>query len=303
MKQMFGKSIQMKCLTLPLLVLVCTAALSTGCKGRSHGSPDGYNLERPQTAELGKVLNEISGLSWDNENQALVAISDSKEKLFLIGLKNKKLKDLTGKVLPADADTEDVIVTDSCYYVLSSWGEIRKIPLSAQDTSGMQSFRIPLEGKNDFEAMYYDPTAKGIVMLCKKCELDKGTGQVSAFRFDASSGRFDSSALFVLNDKEVEALLKDADAKLNPSAAAIHPYNKRLYILSSAGNLLVVTDTRGKVVEAFQLNPDRFPQSEGIAFAPNGDMYISNEGKYGKPTLLHFPYQMRQQNKDKKEKQ
>lgn len=300
---MFEKSIQMKCPAPFVLVIVCTLALLAGCKGRSHGSPDGYNLERPQTAELGKVLNEISGLSWDNENQALVAISDSKEKIFLIGLKNKKLQDLTGKVIPPDADTEDVIVTDSCYYVLSSWGEIRKIPLGAKDTSGIQSFRIGLPGKNDFESMYYDPTSKGIMLLCKKCEVDKGSGHVSAFRFDPATGRFDSTAAYAVNDKEMEALLKNADAKLDPSAAAIHPYNKRLYILSSAGNLLVVTDTRGKVVEAFQLNPDRFPQSEGIAFAPNGDMYISNEGKYGKPTLLHFPYQIKQQNKDKKEKQ
>ncbi len=25
---------------------------------------------------------------------------------------------------------------------------------------------------------------------------------------------------------------------------------------------------------------------------PNGDMYISNEGKFGSPTLLYFPYKM-----------
>jgi uncharacterized protein YjiK len=85
--------------------------------------------------------------------------------------------------------------------------------------------------------------------------------------------------------------LKNADAKFEPSAAAIHPVSKRLFVLSSAGQLLVVTDTRGQVIEAYTLNPDLYPQAEGIAFAPNGDMYITNEGKYGKPTLYYFPFQ------------
>jgi hypothetical protein len=61
--------------------------------------------------------------------------------------------------------------------------------------------------------------------------------------------------------------------------------------LSSAGNLLVIADTRGKIIEAYNLDPDLFPQAEGIAFAPNGDMFITNEGKNGPPTLQLFKYQ------------
>jgi uncharacterized protein YjiK len=54
----------------------------------------------------------------------------------------------------------------------------------------------------------------------------------------------------------------------------------------------VVADNKGQPIEAYNLNPDEFPQAEGIAFAPNGDMYISNEGKFGgKATLQIFPYQ------------
>jgi len=94
---------------------------------------------------------------------------------------------------------------------------------------------------------------------------------------------------------------KNDDAEFRPSAAAIHPIEKHLYILASAGSLLVITDLKGKVLEAFNLNPDLYPQPEGIAFSPDGTMYISNEGKYGKPNLLVFPYNRKQETAEKKQ--
>jgi hypothetical protein len=47
----------------------------------------------------------------------------------------------------------------------------------------------------------------------------------------------------------VQNSLKDGKVDFEPSAAAIHPLEKRLYILASAGNLLVITDLKGKVQE------------------------------------------------------
>ena len=127
-------------------------------------------------------------------------------------------------------------------------------------------------------------------MVCKKCPVDKGKDLRSAYRFDLATKQFDPSAFYTFSTAEVKSLLKDDNAKFDPSAAAIHPINKRLYVLSSAGNLLVIADTRGKIIEGYELNPDQFPQAEGIAFSPNGDMFIVNEGKFGAPTLQQFKY-------------
>jgi len=127
-------------------------------------------------------------------------------------------------------------------------------------------------------------------MVCKKCPIDKGKDLRSAYRFDLNKKQFDPSPFYTFSTAEVKNILKDDNAKFDPSAADIHPINKRLYILSSAGNLLVIADTRGKIIEAYNLNPDQFPQAEGIAFAPNGDMFIVNEGKFGAPTLQQFKF-------------
>lgn len=289
---------QNKCLLISFCLFVCALLFAAGCKQKSSSSLD-YDLGKPEVTLLGNVLNEISGICYyDNPgDSALLAVVDSKERIFKLDMKVPKLIDYTEKVLLPNSDPEDVIKVDTSIFVLLSRGVIKEIPDKAKDTVGVKTYVLPLAGVNDFESLYYDPSANGVIMLCKACENEKGGGVRTAYRFNLSTKTFDTSAFYTIDKNDIKAILKDAGAKFDPSAAAIHPVNKRLYVLSSAGNLLVITDTRGAVVEAYNLDPDDFPQSEGIAFAPNGDMYISNEKKHGEPTLLRFPYLPKKQKK------
>jgi uncharacterized protein YjiK len=239
---------------------------------------------------LGKVLNEISGLAYYKKNESLLAISDSKEKIIEINLRKEKLKDFTSNVMPSGQDGEDLVLLDSTVYVLASKGIIRSFPVNAHEDSVVQSYSMGLPGKNDFETLYYDSLAKSLILLCKTCETDKDKHKKSAYRFDLDGKKFDSAVYYTISTQSVKDFLKDTDADFKPSAAAIHPVEKRLYILSSAGQLLVIADLEGNILEAYKLHPDLYPQAEGIAFAPDGTMYISNEGKFGKPFLLKFPY-------------
>lgn len=283
---------QKKCLPQVLFVFVYALLFGSGCKQMEAPSPEGYQFSKPQVINLGRVLNEISGLCFNNEDANLLAVSDSKEQVFELDLRKIKLKDYTGKVVPPDSDLEDVVKLNATLYLLKSNGTIVEVPEKARDTAGVKSYPFSLGGTNDFETIYHDASAKGLVMLCKSCEHEKGTGVRTAYRFDLTTKAFDSAEFYTISKDDVKRALGGANAKFDPSAAAIHPINKRLYILSSAGNLLVIADTRGKVIEAYDLSTHMFPQAEGIAFAPkNGDMFISNEAKNGRATLLRFPYQ------------
>lgn len=144
--------------------------------------------------------------------------------------------------------------------------------------------------KNDFETLYYYGDSKGLIMLCKNCEIERGKNIRTAYRFDLAGKQFETKPYYTISSKAVKNSLKDGKVDFEPSAADIHPLEKQLYILASAGNLLIITDLKGTVREVYRLNPTLYPQAEGIAFAPNGDMYIANEAKLGKPTLLHIPY-------------
>ncbi len=272
-------------------LFVCAVLLINGCRQKSTNLSD-YDLQHPEVTLLGSVLNEISGICYYGKggDSALLAVVDSKRQVFKLEMKVPRLKDQTDKLLPPDSDPEDLVQVDSSIFVLLSRGILLEIPGNENDTAGVRSYELGLPGNNDFETLYYDPNVKSLVMLCKACDHERKAGIRTAYRFDLATRRFDSTSFFTIEKDKIKEVLQDANAKFDPSAAAIHPIDKRLYILSSAGNLLVITDNRGTVMTAMTLNPDDFPQAEGIAFAPNGDMFISNEKKHGEPTLLRFPY-------------
>jgi uncharacterized protein YjiK len=291
---------QKKCLGIAPLLFVYTLLLVAGCKQTTSSPPD-YRLDEPEVTMLGAILNEISGICYYNQSgdSALLAVVDSKERVFKLEMKVPKLVDYTEKVLPSDADAEDIVKVDSVIFVLMSRGIIKEIPDKAKDSTGVKTYVLPAEGSgtNDFETLYYDPSVNSLIMLCKNCAHERKQGFRTAYRFDLATRTFATAPFYTIEKDAVKEILKDANAKFDPSAAAIHPINKRLYILSSAGNLLVITDTRGAVMDAFTLSPDDFPQAEGIAFAPNGDMFITNEKKHGEPKLLRFPYRQAEKKK------
>lgn len=289
---------QKKCLVLLSTLFVYALLLATGCKEKSSSMPD-YNLGEPEVTPLGATLNEISGICYYDQpgDSSLLAIVDSKQQIFKLQMRAPELKDYTEKVLPSNGDPEDIVKVDSSIFVLLSRGIITEIRDQAKDTTGIKTYTLGIPGPNDFETLYFDPTINSLVMVCKSCEHEKKKGIRTAYRFDLATRTFDSTEFYTIDKNDVKGVLNDANAKFDASAAAIHPINKRLYILSSAGNLLVITNNRGGVLDAFHLNPDDFPQAEGIAFAPNGDMYISNERKHGEPTLLRFPYRRSEKKK------
>ncbi|NJO24841.1 MAG: hypothetical protein HC867_02185 [Bacteroidia bacterium] len=113
---------------------------------------------------------------------------------------------------------------------------------------------------------------------------------IPAFCFDLAAKQFQQEPCFMIDTKKVRALLNDKNLECRPSAAAIHPVLNKLFVLCSVGKVLIICDTEGNVEEAFRLDPAFFPQPEGITFAPNGDMFICNEGQDQLGTIIRFPF-------------
>jgi len=253
--------------------------------GRSFkpGIP-GYNKKHAKLFVLTKKLLEISGQVSFSDHE-LVAINDEKGELVLFGLgrdDKTHYRKFGGK-----GDYEDIVSAGSNYFVLESNGDLYRIDTG--NTKEVTKYKFRLEKKVEFESLVYYEKFNKLVLITKDHGLRSDA--VIGYAFDIANGEYDRRPFLTIPRHEILRKMKDYSAEFKPSSAAIHPRTGKLFILASIGKQLLICSPSGTVEQAYDLNPDQFPQPEGISFASNGDMYISNEGLHGKATILKFLYE------------
>jgi hypothetical protein len=248
-----------------------------------------YDLSSPQEITLGDKLHEISGVAYISDH-IILGENDEQGKIFSIDPLKPDDTNYPSVKFGAKDDYEDIVVIDTTAYLLISDGEIVEVPGFSKAEEVKGTTIAQMGGKhNEFETLYYDKSVNSLIMVCKSCHHEKDEIR-TAYRFDLATRKFSDTAYYTISIGDIAGKVKESGIKFFPSAAAIHPLLNKAYIVSSIGKLLVVTDKLGKVEEVYKLDPTLFNQPEGITFAPNGDMFISNEGGEGRATLLKFVY-------------
>lgn len=270
---------------LPFHNLCILAVIFASCTGKGKSFVPrlkDYDISKRQTLVLDKDLLEISGIFYLDENR-IAAINDEEGKIFLV---NSSTGEATESKFGKKRDYEDISMAGSDFYILESNGNIHRVPVGDQGTE--EEFEFWRVKKIEFESMYYDARKAKLIMLSK--EQRESVKGILAYAFDPSTAQFSDSPVFSIKSKDILHHLKDNNAEFKPSAAAMHPLTQKLFIVASEGKALLQCSAEGNVEMAWQLNPDQFPQPEGITFAPNGDLYISNEGVDGRATIVRFLY-------------
>jgi len=271
--------------------IIISFVLLFSCKPKKfiYKSPPHYNFSQVLPLKLDLRIKEISGVVWDNHKDEFIAHNDEKGTIFYLDKNNagivREFQFSTSK-----GDYEDIAIAKDNVYVLRSDGMLYRI---VTDSSGKQkSFdlgKIELPGPVDFETLYYDQDRNALIMMCKNCASDDKK-VVSAYAYYPDSIGFVTKPVFSIDVAKVHELSPRKTSRFQPSAARIHPVLKKIFILSSASNQLVITDTDGNVEGVYMLAKKLFPQPEGLTFKTNGEMFISNEALSEKATLLKFNY-------------
>ncbi|WP_018613267.1 SdiA-regulated domain-containing protein [Segetibacter koreensis] len=254
----------------------------------TYPSLPGYDLTNPVMIHLKTNLDEISGINYYPKDTSIFAVDDEEGVLYKIYIRKqvqvKKWK------FSGEADYEDILLYDSTFYALQSNGHVKAFTFLSKDSLQSSGFSISLQGDNEFETLYYDPSPKKIIVLCKNCASDSSKS-TSAYAFDPGNHTFSDTPFFTINTDDIAEEIGVDKIKFSPSAAAVHPLTKDVYIISSVNKLLVIANHSGKIKDVYELDPRLFKQPEGITFTPAGDLIVSNEAAdLGAPNILIFKY-------------
>lgn len=273
---------------LTILFESCDTATSKSLQ--AYDLPQGYALERMEKILLPGDLEEISGIAWHDGE--LFAIEDESSIIYHVDPKTGKI--LSKKKFEKNRDIEDILVRNDTAWVLRSNGNLYQVVNFKEKESQTTIYEFPKLGKRDMEAAVSDSKTSSILVFCKVCEWDLDPGRFSYFKFDLKTLAFDSIPAGKIERSLLDGLLPDKSLeklKLQPSAAAIHPLTQDYYLLSSTGKWLMTLGRDWTPKTVHLLSKALFRQPEGMTFAQDGTLFISNEADDGRANILIFSYQ------------
>lgn len=289
-------------LFLAFFLVACGGNNSSTHIPQNAGEP-AYRLDKPdQVFVLPEKLEEISGLSALSTTR-LLCNEDETGTLYVYNVEEGRLEETIawGK----DKDYEGVAVRENVAYVLQSNGNIYEVRDFMGSKLSVREYKQDRLKDCDAEGLCFVPGTNRLLIACKE---GKEAEARHIHAFDLEKESLEAVPYRKLSFKEMEDKLLDTDLDklslslqkflnpkgesgiLFPSGVAIHPITNELYIVSAKSKLLVVYTARGELKDIFELRNEHFLQPEAIAFTPNGDMYIGNEGNGGKPNILKFIY-------------
>lgn len=257
-------------------------------------SKDGfpYDLKYPyRKFSLPDQLEEISGLGWHEEGE-LIAVQDEQGYLYFYDL-NKGKVDHKVKFGSA-GDYEGVELAGETMWAVKSSGDLMRIPEYEGIEVPSQKIETPLKTSDDVEGLTYDSQTEMLLVACKANSDDHAAvpaPQKGIFAIDPLTGEMDEKPRYIIDPDELGKFREqDKPDKFHPSGIAFHPSRPEVYIIAAIDNrVLVLQRETGEILFYKKLKSKSFKQAEGICFAPDGTLYISNEGAGGDANILEFP--------------
>ena len=311
-----------------------------------------YDLSNPVIINLPAALDEISGISYYPKDTSVFAEIDEDGILFKVPLTHPK--DFKQWRFDTKKDFEDIVLSDSTFYLLVSNGDIETVKFKADSlyttksnfyTESVDEIKEEIKDKekekeksknksekkdkkekgdkpekekkdkaekekkdktvtetpeekkerhlekkevklNEFEGLFKTDSGT-IVLVCKSCQADDKK-KLSLYTFNYKDSSKSYTKLISFDLAPIAEKLGDENIKIKPSAAAVNPITKELYILNSTGaQFLMIFSPEGQFKEVYKLDPAIYKQPEGMTFTPAGDLIISNEShKEGSGQLL-----------------
>jgi hypothetical protein len=236
-------------------------------------------------------LKEISGIAKVDKN-TILGIEDLHANLYFLDLSNSNAN-ITATYSFAETakdkfDIEDVALVKDTAYALWSHGALFKV-WDWKKKLQVTEMKTELKKENNTEGLAYDPVSGDLLIACKDESgmEDEKKSTRAIYQFDTKTKTLKTDPFLLIHKKDIQNFIGEK-VEFYPSAIGVHPVTHDIYIISTRGDKCIAQFTHDGNLKAFSyLDKELLAQPEGICFDPDGNMYISTQGRHGGPPMIY----------------
>jgi len=248
-----------------------------------------YDLAAPAADrwELPKALQEISGLAVDSAGR-IFAHDDEQAIIYQLDpATHRVVKRFSFGVPAVRGDFEAIAVvgrqvilttSDGVLYAGREGRDGESVPYVTQATGVGRACEV--------EGMVYEAAGHALLFACKTPRTQALVGHLAVLRWSLDRKALDPRPWIFLRLSEITRELKGQG--FHASELLRVPGNGHFLVLSGRAHAIAEITPAGKVVAVAHLRRRDHRQAEGLAFAPDGSLLISDEGAGQRGTITVY---------------
>jgi len=232
-----------------------------------------HDLEhRTARFDLPGRLDEISGLAFSPAGR-LFAHDDERGRVHEI---DPETGEVMGRFdLGPEAvrdDFEGIAIAGERFFLISSRGLLYEFLLAAHGVEAPYRRTDTGVGAHcEVEGLDYDARDDALLIACKVATPDRGTIVVHRLPLRPDRPRLEP---LVIDKSQLGGF--GLEPEFDPSGIAVDPTGT-LILISGRHEAIMEVDRTGRVLAARALSQNRHPQTEGVAFGPDGTLWLADE--------------------------